>query len=185
MTAVIAMPKNLTRLLLSGVMVASCTAALAQTPPVPVMPPTTGMRAPDVMRDSAAAPMDGYHGNGHMDPAKMQAMMAKRQADMKAKLKIMPVQESAWTAFTSAMQPPVGRMGWNQSPEQQAELAKLTTPERIDKMRVLRAQRSNEMNAATDKRDDATKTFYAALSAEQKGVFDAQHANRSHHRMHH
>lgn len=185
MTAVIAMPKNLTRLLLSGVIAASCMAALAQTPPVLSTPPPTGMRAPDAMHESAAAPMDGHRGKGHMNPANMQAMMVKRQADMKAKLKITPAQESAWTAFTSAMQPPAGRMGGYQSPEQQAELAKLTTPERIDKMRVLRLQRSNEMNAVTDKRDDATKTFYAALSPEQKAVFDAQHANRGHHRMHH
>ena len=185
MTAVISIPKKLTRFVLSGVIAASCTAALAQTPPAPLTPPPTGMRAPDAMRDSAAAPMDGYHGKGHMDPANMQAMMAKRQADMKAKLKITPVQESAWTAFTSAMQPPAGRMGWYQSPEQRAEVAKLTTPERIDKMRALRAQRSSEMNAITDKRDDATKIFYAALSAEQKAVFDAELANRSHHPMHH
>lgn len=185
MTAVIAMPKNFTHLLLSGVIAVSCTAALAQTPPAPLTPPLTGMRAPDAMRDSSTAPMDSHHGKGHMDPANMQAMMAKRQADMKAKLKISPVQESAWTAFTSAMQPPAGRMGWYQSPEQRAELAKLTTPERIDKMRALRAQRSNEMTAIVDKRDDATKTFYAALSPEQKATFDAEHAKRGHHPMHH
>lgn len=185
MTAVISILKNFTRFALSGVIAASCTAALAQTPPLPLTPPPTGMRAPDAMRDSAAAPMDGHHGKGHMDPANMQAMMAKRQADMKARLKITPAQESAWTAFTSAMQPPAGRMGGYQSPEQHAELTKLTTPERIDKMRALRAQRSSEMNAVTDKRDDATKTFYAALSPEQKAVFDAQHASRGHHRMHH
>ena len=185
MTAFIAMPKNLTRLVLSGVMAASCTAALAQTPPPSLTPPPTGMRAPDAMRDSAAAPVDSHHANGHMNPANRQAMMAKRQADMKAKLKITPVQESAWTAFTSAMQPPAGGMGGYPSPEQRAELAQLTTPERIDKMRALRVQRSNEMNALADKRDDATKTFYAALSPEQKPVFDAAYANRSQHAMHH
>ena len=179
MTAFIFMPKKLTRLLLSGVMAASGTAALAQTPPAPLAAPPTGMR------DSAAAPMDGHHGKNYADPANTQAMMIKRQADMKARLKITPAQESAWTVFTSAMQPPAGRMGWRQSPEQRAEMAKLTTPERIDKMRALRTQRSNEMNAMADKRDDATKTFYAALSPEQKTVFDAEHANRSRHATHH
>ena len=185
MTAFIFMPKNITRLFLSSVIAAACTATLAQTPPAPLTPPPTGMRAPDAMRDSAAAPADGHRGTGHMGSANRQGMMAKQQADMKAKLKITSVQEPAWTAFTSAMQPPAGGMGWYPSPEQQAELAKLATPERIDKMRALRAQRSNEMNAVTDKRDDATKTFYAALSPEQKAVFDAQQANRGHHRMHH
>ena len=185
MTVFIAMPKNLTRLVVSGVMAASCAAALAQTPPPSLTPPPTGMRAPDAMRDSAAAPVDSHHANGHMNPANRQAMMAKRQADMKAKLKITPVQESAWTAFTSAMQPPAGGMGGYASPELHAELAKLTTPERIDKMRDLRAKRSNDMNALADKRDDAIKTFYAALSPAQKTIFDAAHANRGHHAMHH
>ena len=185
MTALIAMPKNLTRFVLSGVMAALCTAALAQTPPVPLTPPSAGVRAPDALRGSAAAPADGHDGKGHMDPASRQAMMAKRQADMKVRLKITPVQEAAWTAFTSAMQPPAGGMGGYPSPEQRAELAKLTTPERIDKMRALRTKRSSDMNAMADKRDDATKTFYAALSPEQKTVFDAAHANRGHHAMQH
>lgn len=57
-----------------------------------------------------------------------------------------------------------------------AEMDKLTTPERIDKMRALRTQRDAEM----DKRADATKAFYATLTPEQKKVFDANTA-RSHH----
>ena len=50
-----------------------------------------------------------------------------------------------------------------------AEFARLATPERIDRLRALRAARNAEM----DKRLDATKSFYAALSSEQKAVFDA------------
>ena len=61
-----------------------------------------------------------------------------------------------------------------------AEFDKLTTPERIDKMRTLRAQRMTEMNAAMDKRGDATKTFYAALNATQKKVFDAETTRAMH-----
>jgi Spy/CpxP family protein refolding chaperone len=57
-----------------------------------------------------------------------------------------------------------------------AELAKLTTPERIDKMKALRTQHMTDMNAAMDKRDQATKTLYAALSPEQQKVFDSEHA---------
>ena len=56
-----------------------------------------------------------------------------------------------------------------------AEMDKLTTPERIDKMRALRTEHMTAMNAAMDKREEATKTFYAALNAEQKKVFDAEH----------
>ena len=46
--------------------------------------------------------------------------------------------------------------------------AQLTTPERIDRMRELNAQRSAEM----DRRGDATKAFYTALDVEQKKTFD-------------
>jgi periplasmic protein CpxP/Spy len=104
---------------------------------------------------------------GH-DPVKMKERMAERhakhQADLKAKLQITASQEGAWTAFTASMVPPAGM----QRPDR-AEFDKLTTPQRIDKMREMRTQR----NAAMDKRADATKTFYAALTPEQQKVFDS------------
>jgi hypothetical protein len=103
-----------------------------------------------------------------------QERMAKRQAELKAKLKITPAQESAWTTFTASMQPPAGgMMGMRHDPKVKAEMDKLTTPERIDKMRALRAERMTTMNAEMDKRGAATKAFYAVLSSEQKAVFDA------------
>lgn len=49
---------------------------------------------------------DGHGRMGRMDPAKMEQMVARRAADLKAKLKITPAQESAWTSFTAAMKPP-------------------------------------------------------------------------------
>lgn len=110
----------------------------------------------------------------HHDPVKMQAWMAKRQAELKATLKITPAQEGAWTTFTAAMQPPA-RMGERPTPGQRAELGNLSTPERIDKMRIMRSQRMTDMNAAMEKRGEATKTFYAALSPEQQKTFDAEH----------
>jgi Spy/CpxP family protein refolding chaperone len=111
---------------------------------------------------------------GMRDPAKMQAMMAQHQTDLKAKLKLTPAQEGAWTAYTTAMQPPAG-MGTSPTEAQRAEMNKLTTPERIDKMRAMRTERMTQMNAAMDKRGDATKALYAALTPEQKKVFDAEH----------
>ena len=142
-------------LLLVGLMAGAAFSALAQTPP--------------------AGPMGGQGGeqrgmlrHGPMDPAKMQAMMAKRQAALKETLKITAAQEGAWTAFTSTMQPSADMQ--KRRMEMRAEMDKLTTPERIDKMRALRNQRDAEM----DKRASATKTFYAALSPEQQKVFDAQ-----------
>lgn len=96
--------------------------------------------------------------------ARMQRHMDRRAADLKAKLKLNAEQDSAWNAYVAAMKPPA--VGLHPS---RAELDKLTTPERLDKMRELRKQREAEM----DKRDDATRAFYATLTAEQKKVFDA------------
>ncbi len=114
---------------------------------------------------------------GQYDPAKMQAMMARHQADLKVKLKLTLAQEGAWTAYTTAMQPPVG-LQQHPSDAQRAEMDKLTTPERIDKMRAMRAERMTQMNAEMDKRGTATKTFYAALTPEQQKVFDTEHQKR-------
>ena len=128
---------------------------------------------------TATSPQASPHGErmGRHDPAKMQAYMAKRQADMKAKLKITPAQEGAWIAFTAAMQPPSDG-GARPGTEQRAELDKLTTPQRIDKMREIRSQRMTEMTALMDKRGDAAKAFYSALSPEQQKVFDAEYKMR-------
>jgi periplasmic protein CpxP/Spy len=43
-------------------------------------------------------------------------------------------------------------------------------------MKAMRTQHMSDMNAAMEKRDAATKTFYASLTPEQKTVFDAEHA---------
>ena len=158
----------------------------------------TTAAAPDSGKSATAGqgamPGQGEHRMGQYDPAKMQAQMAKRQTEMKAKLKITPAQEGAWTAFTAAMQPPARMAMAGEQPmaAQRAELDKLATPERIDKMKALRTQRMTDMNAEMDKRGDATKAFYAALSLEQQKTFDAEHrkmgdgAGRGHHGgMHH
>lgn len=109
--------------------------------------------------------------HGRIDPARMEEFRAKREArraqrlaELKQKLQITGGQENAWATWTNAMKP-VQR----QRPDR-AEFERLTTPERIDRMRAFRAER----NAAMDKRMDATKNFYAVLSAEQKRTFDAE-----------
>lgn len=164
----------LNSLVLAGLLASAGSAAMAQGTPV----------APTAPAASTGAPA-GPQGErmGRHDPAKMQAMMAKRQAEMKAKLKITPAQEGAWTTFTAAMQPPAhaGRP----TPAQRAEFDKLTTPERIDKMRTLRTQRMAEMNAAMNQRGDATKTFYAVLSPEQQKTFDTEHKKHGSRGGHH
>lgn len=141
------MNRSASTLLLSGLIAVFSSGAIAQAP--------------------AAA--DGKprmeHRHGQHDPAKMQEKIAKRLADFKTKLAITSAQESAWTTFAAAMQPPATRPA---RPTRE-EMAAMTTPVRIDKMRTLRAQRQSMM----DTRADAAKAFYGVLSADQKKTFDA------------
>lgn len=131
--------------------------------------------------DTSPSPMMGggmQHGaamgkHSGRDPARMEAMMAKRHDALKVKLKLTPEQEGAWTTFTAAMKP--AAQSGPKYPDR-AEMDALTTPERIDKMRALRTERMAAMSSAMDKREDAIKTFYATLTADQKKVFDAEHA---------
>lgn len=116
--------------------------------------------------------MGGMHGRmGKGDPARMQAMMDQRQAAIKAQLKLTAAQEPAWATYTAAMKPPADMMTM-QRPDP-AEMAKLSTPERIEKMKKLQTERHTAMTAAMDKRAEATKVFYATLTAEQQKTFDA------------
>ncbi len=151
-------------LLAAGLIASIGFAAIAQTPPAA---PQSGGAEQYAHRDG------GRHGDraGKYDPAKMQERiarmqerMAKRQAAFKAKLGITPAQEPAWNAFTASTKPPATR------PQRlsREEFAKLTTPQRIDRMQAMKAARDARMA----ERANATKTFYAALSPEQQKVFD-------------
>ncbi len=126
--------------------------------------------------DAARTPAMGMH--GHKDPAKREAMVTKRLAELKSKLNITADQESTWTNFTIAMKPTT-RMD-HQRPDR-AEMENLTTPERIDKMRALRIQHMANRTAAMDKRFAAMKALYAVLNADQKKTFDAVHARMGRH----
>lgn len=109
----------------------------------------------------------GNRGRGN--PAKMQAMRDQRHAALKAQLKLTPEQEAAWTTF-STQAGPVGKM--MPARTDTIEMAKLTTPERLDKMKTFHAEHIAQMTAAMEKRADAVKTFYAVLTPEQQKVFD-------------
>lgn len=113
----------------------------------------------------------GMQPGGRMDPARMQSMMDKRHEVLKAQLKLTAAQEPAWTTFTAALKLPANMM--NRQRPDPVEMAKLSTPERIDKMKTLRAQHMSDMTAAMDQRGEATKAFYAVLTPEQQKVFDA------------
>ena len=156
--------KKTRQILWTGLLASAAFAASAQTPP-PAAP--AGATAPAANAAAAGTPrMDHQHG----DPAKrfeqMQQRKAKRLADLKEKLKLDASQESAWSSFAAAQQPPAPPA---QRPSRE-DIAKLTTPERLDLMQKRQAERS----AAFAKRADATRSFYAALKPEQQKTFDAE-----------
>jgi protein CpxP len=138
----------------------------------------------------AATPPAGAHPmHGQMMPG-MKARHEQHLQALKAKLQLSAEQEPAWTTFASAMAMPAqrpARPDWK-------EIANLSTPERIDRMKALRQQRQTEMNAQMDRRGEASKAFYASLNAEQKKTFDdetrkhmaqrGEHGTHGHHGRH-
>lgn len=154
-------------LFLASILATASVAAFSQAP---AAGPGGGMMGPGGRMHEG---MDHHAMGKTMNPARMQARIEKRQAVLKAMLKLTPAQEAAWTTFTTTIKPPTNMMVKHPDP---VEMAKLTTPERIDKAKALRNQHMAEMNAASDKRGEATKTFYAVLTPEQQKVFDAASA---------
>ena len=140
------------QLAVAGLLAGLGFAAFAQ--PQQPMPMQPGQGQPHMM----------MHGGDHGQM--MQERMARRLNDLKQQLQITAAQEGAWNNWTQSMRPAANRP---QRPNF-VEMARMTTPQRIDRMRELRNQR----NAEHDRRADATKAFYAQLSAQQQKVFDEQ-----------
>ena len=103
-----------------------------------------------------------------MTPEQRQQARAQRAEAFKQKLALTPAQEPAWAAFQQAMQP--GQRHARLDGGKQQDWKQLTTPERIDRMRAMQAQRAAEF----DRRGEAVKAFYATLSPEQQKTFDAE-----------
>ena len=114
--------------------------------------------------------------SGHMNNRmheRMQARQAKHLQELKAKLQLAPTQDTAWTGFTGVLQ---ARPTPHTAPGTGQDWAQLSTPERLERMKAMRTQHQSEMNAFMDRRADATKALYSALSPEQQKVFDAETA---------
>jgi periplasmic protein CpxP/Spy len=128
------------------------TASLAQDAP------TTPAPAPGMHHD--------HHWGDHQpaDPAERRARMAEH---LSAALQLQPSQQAALAAFLDSMKPP----GDVQDRMQHSgdEMAQMPTPERLDKMLA----HFDAMRAHLVARADATKQFYAQLSASQQKAFDA------------
>ena len=114
----------------------------------------------------------GTGGPGHEHMGQKHERMAQRHAqhlaELKTQLKLDSTQENAWTTFSQSMQPPAVLPV---RPDR-AAMEKLSTPERLDMMQKHRAH----MDAQMQKHVEATKAFYAVLSADQKKVFDGETA---------
>ncbi|MCX8520468.1 MAG: Spy/CpxP family protein refolding chaperone [Rhodoferax sp.] len=126
------------------------------------------------------ADMDGgmvHHGGKNQHPARMAQIHARHLSELKAKLQLTEQQEPAWNSFADSMKPPAAATG---KKAEWAAVQQLPTPERIDRMRALHKERMAAMEASMDKRAEATKTFYAALTPAQQKVFDAQHMQMMH-----
>lgn len=158
-------------------------AGSAAVAPAPAAAQTTPASAPAAMRRAHrhhhahagakcdnASPMGGMHCGMHSaeeHAAAMREHRAQHHAQLKQALQLSPTQESAWTEFTAAMEqaPNHARLGAE-------EMGQLSTPERIDRMRALRAQRAAE----ADRRGDAVKAFYTQLNPAQQKTFDSHHS---------
>lgn len=148
------------RLFLATLLAAASATAFAQAP-APTAP-----AAGENATTQRAAPAER---RTRMDPAQRQQRMAERQArrmaDLKAQLQLTPAQEGAWTTYTAAMQPPADMKRPRMNRD---EFAQLTTPQRIDRMQQLSAERQARMQ----QRGDAIKTFYTQLTPEQQKIYD-------------
>ena len=89
----------------------------------------------------------------------------QRMADLRTVLRLRPEQEPALTAFLQAGRPP--RMDGRRGPPPRGQA--MTTPQRLDEM----ARRDAERTAQGQRRAEALRSFYAALSPDQRQVFDA------------
>lgn len=135
----------------STVLAACAAAAVAQAP----TSPPAAAQPPAMMRDNRA-----QH-DQHMQE-RMQQRMQRRTERLRRILQITPQQENAFNGWITAMRPAA-----KQRPNRD-ELARLSTPERIERMKQLRGARMAEM----DRRGEATKAFYAQLTPAQQKAFD-------------
>lgn len=120
------------------------------------------------------AKMDCAGKQVHKNQAQRMEQRAKRLAGLKAKLNLTVQQEAAWDTYTATRQGAMRPMGDRQA--RKAEFAKMTTPQRVDKMLEI----SEKRRAKMVERAQATQAFYAQLTPAQQTVFDTEVKFRGH-----
>ncbi len=140
--------------------------------------------------DAPKAPVSASAQAPHHAARDPVARATERLDDLSKKLNLTSAQKPAWTNYRSAMlkraQQRAQEMEKRRSADRSAQ-KDVSTPDRLEGMAArMRAGAERVSQLAND-----TKTFYAALSREQKTIFDLYAANswRSRmpmmHRMHH
>jgi len=131
---------------------------------------------------------DGFWGGPH-SKEQLDRMWAKkverfehRQAEFKARLKITPAQESAWSQFVQAIRPPQARPQLEMDRDQMRSLKQLSAPQRMEKMLTIHDQVQAQISQKMHEHLDAVKALYPQLSAEQQKEFDR--FTLRHNRMH-
>ncbi|WP_288253537.1 Spy/CpxP family protein refolding chaperone [uncultured Hydrogenophaga sp.] len=99
---------------------------------------------------------------------RMQQRIAEHQSRLKDSLQLRPEQESAWNDFLSKTKPAARSAGGERL--SRADWAKLSTPQRLDRLDAMKAERDRQMA----QRHDAIRQFYAQLTPPQQKAFDAQ-----------
>jgi hypothetical protein len=106
--------------------------------------------------------------------AMREAHQRQKAQDLRTILRLRPDQEPALSAFLQARKPPMPAGDRHGLPAEA-----MTTPQRLDAM----ARREAAHAQARQRHTDAIRTFYAALSPDQRQVFDAlqrSHSRRGH-----
>ena len=160
-------PRAIAGLIAAAALASVSTLALAQQAPAGG-PPTAEQRAA-----WKAKVEQGIHEH--------QELQAKHLHDL---LQLRPDQDAALQTLLAALEPHRDHLGEGPNgdhhrglggpgPDGHDDFAKLTTPERLDKMSAMMSEHIAKRQAEFQKRADAIKAFYAVLSPEQKHAFDA------------
>ena len=118
--------------------------------------------------------MMGYGSMYSRDGSCHHSMMkqgGKRLSKMKAQLHLTSEQMPAWEEFSKSMNtPPV----WSDADRGKDTWAKLTTPERVEKMNAMHDKNITTMQAHMKQRSEAVLKFYNQLTTDQQKIFDVQ-----------
>jgi hypothetical protein len=132
----------------------------------------SGILAASSFAMTAAGP-EGKSGcearHGQHIHAKWEERRAEHLSELKSKLELKPEQEAAWSAFASASQPAIRSMRGDRQ-GMHGEFEKLNTLQRLDRM----LDKADARRARMAERIGVIKAFYAQLTPEQQGVFDAE-----------